>query len=178
MADPFIGEIRIFAGNFAPRNWAFCDGSTLSISQNQALFAVLGTTYGGDGRTTLGLPDLQGRAPMHAGSGTGLTRRTLGEKGGAETQTFTEAQMPSHTHAEVAVPQNRRTSSGTAIPTNHALGLVDDSQDIYGDPSNLVAMASTSITSAGSGSESRSNMQPFLAINYIIALEGTFPSRG
>lgn len=178
MTDPFIGEIRIFAGNFAPRNWAFCDGSTLNISQNTALYSILGTTYGGNGRTTLGLPDLQGRAPMHAGSGTGLSRRTLGEKGGAETQTFTEAHMPSHTHSEVAVPQNRRTSSGSTIPTNHALGLIDDSQDIYGDPNDLVDMASTSITSTGGGSGSRSNMQPFLAVNYIIALEGIFPNRG
>ena len=178
MADPFIGEIRIFAGNFAPRGWAFCDGSTLSISQNQALFAVLGTTYGGDGRTTVGLPDLQGRAPMHAGTGTGLTRRRLGEKGGAATETFTEAQMPSHTHAEIAVPQSRRSTSGTTVPTDHALGLIDSTQDIYGNANNLVAMASASITSTGGGTGSRSNMQPFLAINYIIALMGTFPSRG
>lgn len=178
MANPFIGEIRIFAGNFAPRGWAFCDGSTLSIAQHSALYAVLGTTYGGDGRTTLGLPNLQGRAPMHAGTGPGLTKRRLGEKGGAATEKFTDAQMPSHTHAEVAVPQNRRTSSGTTVPTNHALGLIDDSQDIYGNANNLVAMSSASITSTGGGSESRSNMQPFLTVNYIIALEGTFPQRG
>ena len=176
MADPFIGEIRIFAGNFAPRDWAFCDGSTLLIAQNQALFAVLGTTYGGDGRTTVGLPNLQGRAPMHAGTGPGLTQRRLGQKGGAATETFTDAQMPSHTHAEVAVPQNRRTSSGTTVPTNHALGLIDESQDIYGNANNLVATSSASITSTGGGSESP-NMQPFLAVNYIIALAGTFPQR-
>ncbi|MGK7909047.1 MAG: phage tail protein [Synechococcus sp.] len=178
MADPFIGEIRIFAGNFAPRDWAFCDGSLLQVDQNTALFSILGTTYGGNGRTTFGLPDLQGRVPMHAGTGPGLTQRRLGEKGGAETQAFTDAQMPSHTHAEVAVPQNRRTSSGTTTPTNHALGLIDDSQDIYGDPNNLVAMASASIASTGGGSESRSNMQPFLAVNYVIALTGTYPQRG
>lgn len=178
MADPFTGEIRIFAGSFAPRDWAFCDGSLIQISQNTALFSILGTTFGGDGRNTFGLPNLQGRAPMHAGTGTSLTKRTFGARGGTATATFTDAQMPSHSHAEVAVPQSRRSSAGTTVPTNHALGLIDDTQDIYGDANNLVAMDSASITSIGGGSGSRSNMQPFLVVNYIIALVGIFPNRG
>ena len=178
MADPFIGEIRIFAGSFAPRDWAFCDGSLLQVNQNTALFSILGTVYGGDGRTTFALPDLKGRAPIHEGTGTGLSTYRLGQKGGAATETFTESQMPSHTHAAIAVPQSRRTSSETGVPTDHALGLIDSSQDIYGDASNLEAMASASMTSTGGGTGSRSNMQPFLAINYIIALAGTFPQRG
>ena len=98
MSEPFIAEIRIFAGNFAPRGWAFCDGQLLPISQNTALFALIGTTYGGDGRTTTALPNLQGRAPMHPGRGPGLTSRRLGQNGGSETITLTEAQLPNHTH--------------------------------------------------------------------------------
>ena len=98
MSEPFIAEIRIFAGNFAPRGWAFCDGQLLQISQNTALFSLVGTTYGGDGRTTFGLPNLKGRAPMHAGGGPDLTERRLGQSGGAETVTLTEADMPTHTH--------------------------------------------------------------------------------
>ena len=98
MSEPFVAEIRIFAGNFAPRNWAFCNGQLLPISQNTALFSLIGTTYGGDGRTTTALPNLQGRAPMHAGRGPGLTDRRLGQKGGVETVTLSEAQMPNHTH--------------------------------------------------------------------------------
>ena len=98
MSEPFLAEIRIFAGNFAPRGWAFCNGQLLPIAQNTALFSLIGTTYGGDGRTTTGLPNLQGRAPMHPGRGPGLTARRLGESGGAETVTLSESQMPSHTH--------------------------------------------------------------------------------
>jgi microcystin-dependent protein len=174
MSEPFIAEIRIFAGNFAPRSWAFCDGQLLPIAQNTALFSLVGTTYGGDGRTTLGLPNLSGRIPMHPGNGPGLTSRRLGESGGVETVTLTEAQIPVHSHQmqgvnnpglvkspspEVAVAR----SSGTA-------GYQTDSS------SNLAAMAPETIEDAG-GTQPHDNMQPHLALNYIIALTGLFPSR-
>lgn len=174
MSEPFIAEIRIFAGNFAPRSWAFCDGQLLPIAQNTALFSLVGTTYGGDGRTTLALPNLSGRIPMQPGSGPGLTSRRLGESGGVETVTLTDAQIPVHSHqmqgvnnaglvkspsSEVAVAR----SSGTAgYQTNSSL--------------DLAAMAPETIEDAG-GTQPHDNMQPYLALNYIIALTGLFPSR-
>ncbi|MEO0825208.1 MAG: tail fiber protein [Cyanobacteria bacterium J06635_1] len=176
MADPFIGEIRLFAGNFAPRGWAFCNGTSMSVSQNTALFSILGTTYGGNGRTNFELPDLQGRVPIHEGTGSGLPTYRLGQHGGSETETFTESQMPSHNHAEIAVPLLPTQGGGSEDPANHALGLAVGAQ-VYGEPANLVAMDSSSLASTGGG-QSRDNMQPYLTINFIIALEGTYPSRG
>ncbi len=169
--EPFIGEIAMFAGNFAPRNWAFCDGQLLPIAQYQALFSLLGTTYGGDGQTTFALPDLRGRFPLHPGSGSGLTPRSLGETGGAEAVALTIASMPSHTHAANA-------STGE--------GAFDTPQDaVHGRPASGIpqyatgpntAMAGDAIGTTG-GDRTHNNMPPYLGINFIIALQGVFPSR-
>ncbi|MGJ8570399.1 MAG: phage tail protein [Hoeflea sp.] len=175
MSEPFIAEIRIFAGNFAPRGWAFCDGQLLPVSQNTALFSLIGTTYGGDGRATTALPNLQGRAPMHPGRGPGLTSRRLGQRGGVETVTLSEAQMPNHTHTMMAdgfpgafqVPAANRTiarsSGGPAYQSNAT--------------SNLVNMADATLEPTG-GSQAHNNLQPYLTMNFIIALVGLYPSRG
>ena len=169
MSEPFIAEIRIFAGNFAPRGWAFCNGQLLPISQNTALFSLIGTTYGGDGRTTTALPNLQGRAPMHPGRGPGLTAKRLGERGGVETVTLTEAQMPNHNHTwEVSAEDgDRRDPTGRYFGRGSAL---------YAQPNNLNAMAESILPSTG-GSQAHNNLQPFLTMNFIIALVGLYPSR-
>lgn len=170
MSEPFVGEIRMFAGNFAPRGWAFCDGQLLAVSQNDALFSLLGTIYGGDGRTTFGLPDMRGRIPIHAGSGPGLSPRRLGAKGGAEKVTLTVNQMPSHTHswqATTAAAQNRS-------PGGNA--LASGTGDVFTTAGNLTNLKSSAISNIG-GSRSHSNLQPFLCIHYIIALFGIYPSR-
>lgn len=174
MSEPFVAEIRIFAGNFAPRGWAFCNGQLLPISQNTALFSLIGTTYGGDGRTTTALPNLQGRAPMHPGRGPGLTSRRLGERGGVETVTLTEAQMPSHHHSVAAntnagdlqIPSNQRSLARTQP------GFAWHSTS----NANLVPMAEQAIPRAG-GSQPHNNLQPFLTMSFIIALVGLYPSR-
>jgi microcystin-dependent protein len=172
MAEPFLGEIIMFGGNFAPRGWALCNGQLLSISQNTALFAILGTTYGGDGRTTFGLPDLRGRAPMHPGSGPGLTTRRLGEKGGSESETLDVNQIPSHNHAAQCV--------GPAGNSNDAAGNLwaDDagvSSGTYSSGAPTNTMSSAAIGNAG-GSQAHNNVQPFQCVNYLIALQGIFPS--
>lgn len=174
MSEPFIAEIRIFAGNFAPRGWAFCDGQLLPISQNTALFSLIGTTYGGDGRTTTALPNLEGRAPMHPGRGPGLTARRLGERGGVETVTLSEAQMPSHTHQAMAqgIPGNRPGPDGTTFTTT-----IGATPYLGGSPPpSLVSFAPQMLQNTG-GSQEHNNMQPYLAINFIIALIGLYPSR-
>lgn len=171
MSEPFVGEIRMFAGNFAPRGWAFCDGQLLAVSQNDALFSLLGTIYGGDGRTTFGLPDLRGRIPIHAGSGPGLSPRRLGAKAGAENVTLTVNQLPSHTHAMQA-------STGLAqdsTPTGRVLGRTTG-VDLYIGDTPTQNMNTQSITNVG-GSRSHTNLMPFLCINFIIALVGIYPSR-
>jgi len=172
MSEPFVAEIRIFAGNFAPRGWAFCNGQLLPISQNTALFSLIGTTYGGDGRTTTALPNMEGRAPMHPGRGPGLTSRNLGQKGGVETVTLSEAQMPSHTHTMGAapVPANQDDAGNTSI-LSRTIG-----SNIYANANNLQPMADQVLPAAG-GSQFHKNMQPFLTINFIIALQGLYPSR-
>jgi microcystin-dependent protein len=172
MSEPFIAEIRIFAGNFAPRGWAFCNGQLLPISQNTALFSLIGTIYGGDGRTTTGLPNLQGRAPMHWGTGPGLSSRWLGEKGGFATVTLSEAQMARHTHTMMASPNPGDTSdpSGGLALARSAGG------NAYTSASNLVPLADAILPPAG-GSQPHNNRQPFLGLNFIIALVGIFPSR-
>ncbi|WP_299493330.1 tail fiber protein [Acaryochloris sp. IP29b_bin.137] len=171
MADPFIGEIRIFAGNFAPRGWAFCNGNTVSVSQNTALFSILGTIYGGDGRTTFALPNLQGRSPRGVGQGPGLNNVRIGEKSGNDTVTLNESQMPSHNHSLEATSQFFGASGD---PTNRTFDDITQFQDTN---SNLVSLSAQAIASQG-GSQSHNNLQPYLVVNYIIALEGTYPSRG
>ena len=174
MSEPFIAEIRIFAGNFAPRGWAFCDGQLLPISENTALFSLIGTTYGGDGRTTTALPNLQGRAPMHPGRGPGLTARKLGEKVGVETVTLTEAQIPSHNHTLRATTAN----SDPGAPTNTSSFGRSLGGRLYqaNTTANLVDMASATLSTTGGG-QAHTNLQPYLTLNFIIALVGLYPSR-
>ena len=175
MSEPFIAEIRIFAGTFAPRGWAFCDGQLLPIAQNTALFSLIGTTYGGDGRTTTALPNMQGRAPMHPGRGPGLTERRLGETGGTDAVLLTRAEMPSHGHAMQAVQPSRRTAGDTLQPTDAYLAA-PQSGNFYTPAQNLVPMTDTMVAEAG-GTEAHGNEQPYLAMNFIIALQGLYPSR-
>lgn len=173
MSNPFIAEIRIFAGNFAPRGWAFCNGQLLPIAQNTALFSLLGTTYGGDGRMTLGLPNLKGRAPMHPGNGPGLTSRRLGERGGSEVVALSEAQMPAHRHellgnlSELDSPN----PGGNTWGTNELGDSYRDTDDVTMKNGGQGALSDVG------GSGSHNNMQPFLTVSYIIALVGVFPSR-
>lgn len=173
MSEPFIAEIRIFAGNFAPRGWAFCDGQLLPVSQNTALFSLIGTTYGGDGRTTTALPNLQGRAPMHPGRGPGLTDRRLGQRGGVTEVTLTEAQMPNHTHQMYG---SGRPANNDDPASNRYLGTASSANAAYAPPNNLVAMADASLPNTG-GSQAHNNLQPLLTMNFIIALVGLYPSR-
>ena len=170
--EPFIAEIIMFAGNFAPRGWALCDGQLLSISSNSALFSILGTTYGGDGRTTFGLPDLRGRVPMHPGNGPGLTSRRLGDKSGMENVTLNTNQIPSHTHSpQTAVSTaagGEAAASGNVI-ANHAGAFNEDAT-----PGQYLGGGATGATGGG---VSHTNIQPFNTVNFIIALQGTYPSR-
>lgn len=161
----------MFAGNFAPRGWAFCDGQLLAVSQNDALFSLLGTIYGGDGRTTFGLPDLRGRIPIHAGHGPGLSERRLGAKGGAEKVTLTVNQLPSHTHPMQASNDAATTPNPQSAVLSEALTTTPYIQD-----TQLVNLSSESITHVG-GSRSHTNLMPFLCIHFIIALVGIYPSR-
>lgn len=171
--EPFIGQIILFAGNFAPRGWALCDGQLLPISQNQALFSILGTTYGGDGRTTFGLPDLRGRVPVHQGHGPGLSDYHLGQKGGIETVTLTAAQMPPHAHSLHANenPGDSPDPAGAAISDSKGRD-----RDFQKSGEVNVTMSASSIGSTG-GNQPHENRQPYLAVNYIIALQGIYPSR-
>ena len=172
---PFIGEIRLFAGNFAPRGYAFCDGQLLAISSNTALFSIMGTTYGGDGRTTFGLPDLRGRTPIGPRRGPGLTNRTLGQKLGQETVTLTQATMASHNHPLIATTD----AATTMMPANNLPasppGLLGTR--IYADGPPNATMNAAAIDAPTDGNQPHINMQPFLGLNYIIALQGLFPSR-
>jgi len=168
MSEPFIAEIKIFAGTFAPRSWAFCNGQLLPIAQNTALFSLVGTTYGGDGRTTFALPNLQGRAPMHPGSGPGLSPRRLGQSGGTEAVSLNETQLPAHSHTMNGIPN----ASQANPDASHGLG----NAPMYATPGTTVAMGVDAIGATG-GSQTHNNMQPYLAINYIIALQGLYPSR-
>ena len=172
MAEPFVGEIRMFAGNFAPRGWAQCDGQLIAVSQNDALFSLLGTIYGGDGRTTFGLPDMRGRIPIHAGSGPGLSTRNLGSKAGEEKVTLNTNQLPSHTHTMQA-SQDAATQTS---PQNHVVGSNLPVTAYFANPPTTAGMASEAISAVG-GSQSHTNLQPFLCINFIIALVGIYPSR-
>ena len=170
MSEPFVGEIRMFAGNFAPRNWAFCDGQLLAVSQNDALFSLLGTIYGGDGRTTFGLPDLRGRIPIHAGSGPGLSPRPLGQHQGTEAETVTVNQLPSHSHTVRA----SNAAASSTLPAGHALARPD--KNLFRASGTTANMAAQAVGNSG-GSQSHSNVMPFLCVHFIIALYGIYPSR-
>jgi microcystin-dependent protein len=171
MSEPFVGEIRMFAGNFAPRGWAFCDGQLLAVSQNDALFSLLGTIYGGDGRTTFGLPDLRGRIPLHQGTGPGLSPRRLGSKSGAEKETLTTNQLASHGH-----DWNANTADGLdGTPQGKVLAKPVGFR--FWEPSaQNTDLASSTITNTG-GSQPHTNLMPTLCVNFIIALVGIYPSR-
>jgi microcystin-dependent protein len=169
MSDPFVAEIRIFTGSYVPAGWAPCDGQIMAISQNTALFALLSTTYGGDGVTTFALPDLRGRAPMHHGRGPGLTERKLGDQGGAPTVTLTTAEMPVHTHQAFAGDQGDSDSPAGSIWTSSV-------QDVLFQSRANTTMSPQAIGVTGSG-QSHNNMQPYLGLTFIIALQGIFPSR-
>lgn len=172
--EPFLGEISIFAGAFAPKNWAFCHGQMLSISQYQALFSILGTMYGGNGTTTFALPDLRGRIPLGQGQGPGLQRYVVGQMGGQESVTLLSNQMPMHVHpTSVAVSSS---AGNSAAPNGRTLAASDQRNDQYTDQGGNGNLAGVSSGMAG-GSQPHENMQPYLSINFIIALEGIYPSR-
>ena len=171
MADPFVAEIRIFPFNFAPKGWAWCNGQLLPISQNTALFSLLGTTYGGDGKSTFALPDLEGRAPMHPGQGPGLSLHDLGETGGSETVTLLESEIPAHSHSlnaspddgDIRIPQPTRSWAKAVMYT-------------AGAPNPATPMAPEALAPAG-GDQPHNNMQPYLTFYFNIALQGVFPPR-
>jgi microcystin-dependent protein len=168
MAEPFLSEIRIMSFGFPPKGWAFCNGQLLPINQNQALFSLLGTTFGGDGRVNFALPDLRGRTPIHTGSG-----HTLGERGGEQAHTLSIAELPTHTHAA----NGSSTTAAAAVPGGNLLGAVDITTfgNAYGGASNLVAFSPQAVANVG-GSQAHLNMQPFLTLSFCIALQGIFPS--
>lgn len=175
MSTPYVGEIRMFAGNFAPAGWAFCNGALLPISENDTLFVLIGTTYGGDGQETFALPDLQGRFPIHMGTGAGLgSTRIIGERAGTETETLTVQQIPSHTHPVLA-----STSGATGSPANALMATATSSAtglQVYSTNAVTTNLHPSSVTASG-GNQPHENMQPYLCINFIISLFGIFPSQ-
>ncbi len=170
MSDPFVAEIRIFPFNFAPKGWAFCDGQLLPLSQNTALFSLVGTFYGGDGKSTFALPNLQGSVPMQSGQGPGLSERFLGEQSGVESITLLTSEIPAHTHAANGSDED----DDSTLPGNHSYGKLSV---VYG-PSNstLGTLAPQSLSLAGGGLP-HNNMQPYVTLNFCIALQGVFPQR-
>ncbi|SRR5712691_9409117 len=166
MAEPFLSEIRIFSFGFAPKGWALCNGQLLPINQNQALFSLLGTTYGGDGRVNFGLPNLISRTPIHMGQG-----HTLGERGGEQAHTLSISEVPTHTH----VLKGTSNTGAAAIPASNLLAK-SNNQPYHAPDQNLVAMSPTAVANVG-GSQAHLNMQPFLVLNFSIALQGIFPSQ-
>jgi microcystin-dependent protein len=172
MADPFVAEIRIFPFNFAPKGWAWCDGQLMPLSQNTALFSLLGTTYGGNGKSNFALPDLQGRAPMHPGQGPGLSLHDLGETGGSETVTLLESEIPAHAHTLRAY---RSDPADRFQPTGAVLARASNG-NAYNSAANIVSTAPESLAPAG-GDQPHNNMQPYLTFYFCIALQGVFPPR-
>lgn len=170
MSDQCVGEIRMFGGNYAPAGWAFCNGQLMSISQNEVLYSLIGTTYGGDGQTTFGLPDLRGRVPIHTGTLTG-SDYVLGQTGGVESVTLIQSQLPAHTHTIIA-----ESAAGADTPAGNTWGLQPQSA-YMAPPTSVVSMKAGSISTVG-GSQPHDNMMPSLTISFIIALQGIFPSRG
>ena len=164
MAEPFLSEIRIMSFDFAPKGWALCNGQLLPINQNQALFSLLGTTFGGDGRVNFALPDLRGRTPIHEGSG-----HTLGERAGEQSHTVSLPELPTHTHVANAQP-----NTGTQLPAVNA--LLSQASNVYRTADSLVTLMPDTVTTAG-GSQPHLNMQPFLTLTFCIALQGIFPSQ-
>jgi microcystin-dependent protein len=165
MTEPFLSEIRIMSFVFAPKGWALCNGQLLPINQNQGLFSLLGTTFGGDGRVNFGLPDLRGRTPIHVGNG-----HTLGERGGEQAHTLSISEIPTHTHVLIGT-----NNSSVNAPANTTVMGKSAPQPTYGGPANLAAMDTRSISNVG-GSQAHLNMQPFLTLSFCIALQGIFPS--
>ncbi len=190
--EGMIGEVRLFAGNFAPRTWAFCEGQLLAISQNTALFSIIGTTYGGDGRTSFALPDLRGRAPIGPGTGPGLSTRKLGQRSGTETNTSTLNNLANHNHL-IDASNTKTTLYASTDPADHDVpgpnSVLASAVDVNGDPVNIYntqtpnttitgGALSGSITTLPQGNQHPiNNMQPFLGMNYIICMQGIFPSR-
>lgn len=172
MADPFVAEIRIFPFNFAPKGWAFCDGQLLPLSQNTALFSLLGTTYGGNGKSNFALPNLQGSAPMHPGQGPGLSLHDLGETGGSETVTLLESEIPSHSHTATAVD----IVADSPMGENASLAS-PPAGNPYDSAANLVQLSGNAISPSG-GDAPHNNLQPYLTFYFCIALQGVFPPRG
>ena len=171
--DPFVAEIRIFPFNFPPKGWAFCDGQILPLSQNTALFSLLGTTYGGDGKSNFALPNMQGNAPMHPGQGPGLSLHDLGETGGSEIVTLLESEIPSHSHSQMA----NTTTASKSLPTNNSFAKGAALKPYLGPAgATLVNMSDQAIAPAG-GDQPHNNMQPYLTLNFCIALQGVYPPR-
>jgi microcystin-dependent protein len=171
MADPFVAEIRIFPFNFAPKGWARCDGQLMPLSQNTALFSLLGTTYGGNGKSNFALPDLQGRAPMHPGQGPGLSLHNLGESAGSETVTLLESEMPAHQHTL----RGSNNLGDSPLPTGNSLARYANAYQ-QNTSSNLATMNPAALPLSG-GSAPHNNMQPYLTFYFCIALQGVFPPR-
>jgi microcystin-dependent protein len=173
MSEAYLGEIRLFAGNFAPRYWALCNGQIMSISQNTALFSILGTTYGGDGRTTFALPNLSGKAPMHWGDGQGLTPRVLGEMDGEAAVTLLQSQLPAHTHVPMGQSDSNSPSPEGSVWAK-TIGRRGTPAYINADPNAQMGIQAIQVQG---GNSAHNNRQPYLAINFIICLSGIFPSR-
>lgn len=174
MADPFVAEIRVFPFNFAPKGWAWCDGQLLPLSQNTALFSLLGTTYGGNGKSNFALPDLQGRAPMHPGQGPGLSLHDLGETGGSETVSLLESEIPSHSHTMFASsdPGNNNLPTGKMPAAGLGRGA-----NLYVTTTGALGTMNPNVLAPAGGDQPHNNMQPYLTLYYCIALQGVFPPR-
>lgn len=172
MSDPFVAEIRIFPFNFPPTGWAFCNGQLLPINQNTALFSLLGTTYGGDGRVTYALPNMQGSVPMHPGQGPGLSLYDWGEAGGADTVTLLTSELPAHSHSFGVTDQLGEDRTASAEILSKSVG-----GNIYGAPANLVPLSDNALPPAG-GNFPHNNLMPYLTLNFCIAMQGVFPPRG